>query len=342
LLEKKKIRSAGKIPVSLIGVGGYGAKLTDIIKRTQYLEIVSCYHPDRDRSCEVASKIGCKPALSEKEAVCNNDVEAVIIASPDYSHLRYILLAIENNCHIFVEKPMVSTWEEALIVKKKLASHNGVFFVGHNMRREAGFRLIKKEYDAGLLGQLVTFHINLSHGGAFNWSKNYWRANPALCREGPLRVNGVHASDVLEFIFGPIDSVHAKLASNYSHHSTPDSGFAMLQIGKAIGSVSTNWNVPSINSFQFQFTNAIIDYDLKKYIIRYGRDKDCLPTPSNEVSLPEVDSRREQIEEFAAAILGESMVETGFLQGERAVMFFESCYRSNERNQSVRLEELLS
>mgnify|MGYP001994923898 CR=1 FL=1 len=89
-MEKKKIRSAGKIPVSLIGVGGYGAKLTDIIKRIQYLEIVSCYHPDRDRSCEVASKIGCKPALNEKEAMCDNGVEAVIIASPDPSHFHYI------------------------------------------------------------------------------------------------------------------------------------------------------------------------------------------------------------------------------------------------------------
>ncbi len=340
-MEKKKIRSNRTIPVSLIGVGGYGAKLTDIIKRTPFLKIVSCYHPDRNRSCEVASKIGCKPALNEKEAMCDNGVEAVIIASPDPSHFHYILLAIENNCHIFVEKPMVSKWKEALIVEKKLASHKGVFFVGHNMRREAGFRLIKKEYNSGLLGQLVTFHINLSHGGAFNWSANYWRANPELCREGPLRVNGVHASDVLEYLFGPIDSVYAKLANNYSPHATPDSGFAMIQIGKACGSICTNWIVSSINSFQFQFTNAIIDYDLKKFIIRYGRDENCIPAPSKEVKLPEINSREDQFREFASAIHGELDVETSFHQGMRAVMFFESCYRSNEMNRPVKLEELL-
>ncbi len=341
MLGKKKIRSTRTIPVSLIGVGGYGAKLADIIKRTPFLKIVSCYHPDKERSCEAANKFGCKPALNEKEAMCDNDVETVIIASPDSSHLHYILLAIENNCHIFVEKPMVSKWEEALIVKKKLAFHKGIFFVGHNMRREAGFRLIKKEYDSGLLGQLVTFQINLSHGGAFNWSKNYWRANPELCREGPLRVNGVHISDVLEFLFGPIDSVFAKLANNYSPHSTPDSGFAMIQIGKACGSICTNWVVPSINSFQFQFTNAIIDYDLKKFIIRYGRDENCVQAPSKEVKLPEINSREDQFREFASAIHGELDVETSFHQGMRAVMFFESCYRSNERNRPVKLEELL-
>ena len=43
----------------------------------------------------------------------------------------------------------------------------------------------------------------------------------------------------------------------------------------------------------------------------------------------------------ASAMHEESDVETSFHQGMRAVMFFESCYRSNEMNRPVKLEELL-
>lgn len=323
--------------MSLVGVRGYGGKLALAMKETGMFEIVTSYHPDIKKNTEAAKIYGCHPAESVDEAFSHKGVEAVIIATPDHTHLFYIQKAFAHEKHVFVDKPMVVSVDEAMEVYDDLKGNNLVFFVGHNMRREGAFRFIKKEFDEGMLGRLVTFEIVLSHGGAFNWSPDYWRTNPEFCKEGPIRVNGVHASDVLEYIFGPISSVFARM-SHFSGQRTPDSGVALVEVGGATGTVFTHWVVPSLDRFTFQFTEALIEYDLKRLLVRYGRDVDCAPSDTKEVLLPRFSARDEQMKEFAGAILNRNMPETGWKEGYRAVLFFDACYRSYIEERPIHLK----
>lgn len=340
-MEKSPNNKVKLVNVSLIGVGGYGTKLANIISKVPLLKIISCYHPDNEKTRQAARRIGCEPAQNEHDAVFNNDIDAIIIATPDPFHLRYIRMAMDGGRHIYVEKPVVASLDEALILRSWIETYKGTFFVGHNMRRESGIRYLKNEFDKGTLGKLVTFNISLSHGGAFNWDDTYWRLRPEFCREGPLRVNGVHASDVLEYLFGPVEAVYAKISYNIRSHETPDSGIALIKICDTYGTVNTHWVVPSMNQFHFEFTDAIVDYDLKRLTIRYGRDINCNPTPTKEIKLLETESRLEQMEEFASAITDGNPVETGWDEGFRGVLFFEACYRSYKENRQVKLEELI-
>jgi predicted dehydrogenase len=329
-----------RLKIALIGVGGYGRKLADAIRQVPSQELYLCYHPDRSKAIEASKVLGCRPAFSREEAVYDENVHAVVIAVPDPYHFSYVRLAMAAAKHVFVEKPMVGCWQELLDLQALMSDYHGVFFVGHNMRREAAFRRIKKEYSEGKLGRLVTFQINLSHGGAFNWGDGYWRTKPEFCREGPMRVNGVHASDVLEYLFEPVDSVYARATRLAAGKRTPDSGIVLAKIGETYGTIGTHWIVPSVNRFHFQFTEAVVDFDLAKLFIRYGRDVDCMATAVHEIPLPAVDVRVEQMEEFSGAILGKNGVETGWHEGMRAVRFFEACWRSHEENREIRLSEL--
>lgn len=327
-----------RIGVSLIGVGGYGAKLARAMEEAGSFRIVTCYHPDTDRNSSAARLYGCIPARSEEEAVSRRDVEAVVIATPDQTHLHYIEKAMAADRHVFVEKPMVASLEEAEHLGRELEGRELVFFVGHNMRREPAFRFIKNEYQDGRLGNPVTFQIVLSHGGAFNWGSEYWRTNPELCREGPIRVNGVHASDVLEYLFGPISSVYARIDRVLPGRRAPDCGVALVEVGGAEGTVFTHWVVPSLNRFTFHFTEALVEFDMNRLLVRSGRDIDCVPTVTKEISLPPSSPRVEQMIEFAHAIRSGEQWETGWHEGYRAVLFFEACYRSHLEGCSIPLK----
>lgn len=327
-----------KVGVSLIGVGGYGAKLALAMNESGMFDIVACYHPDSHKNKAAAKEYGCHAAADEEEAFSREGVEAVVIATPDRTHLSYIQKALAHNRHVFVEKPMVVSLDEANELREELKRHDRVFFVGHNMRREPAFRFIKREYDEGRLGRLVTFQIVLSHGGAFNWGSDYWRTDPELCREGPMRVNGVHASDVLEYLFGPIESVYARMGSFFSGQRSPDSGVAVAQVGNAVGTVYTHWVVPSLNRFTFQFTEAFVEFDLHHLSIRYGRDIDCVPTVTKEIQLSPSSVRTDQMTEFAGAIRNGAKWETGWHEGYRAVLFFEACYRSHLEGRPIPLK----
>lgn len=323
----------------IVGTGSYGLRLAGWARHVPGLHIEKCYHPDLQKCKDAALKMNCNAAFSEEEAFRN--IEAVIIATPDLAHSHYVQLAIDAGCHIFVEKPMVGCLEQAIELRTALEDYPGVFCVGHNIRREPGFRFLKQQFDDGLLGELVSFHISLSHGGAYNWSKDYWRNQAELCREGPLRVNGVHASDTLEYLFGDISSVYAKIGTRITERSAPDSGIALVEVDGVFGTIDTHWVVPSLNRFQFQFSNAVAEYDLKELRIRYGRDIECQPTSEKIIQLPEINSRIDQFDVFYNAIANNTAVETGFEQGFRAVLFYEACYRSFENNHICKLVDLL-
>tara|TARA_R110002110_G_scaffold269913_1_gene485616 strand:- start:10484 stop:11458 length:975 start_codon:yes stop_codon:yes gene_type:complete len=324
----------------MIGIGGYGTKLSKLVDNNIDLKLSSCFHPDRAKASAFSKSYACSSFNTIEESL--ERVEAIIIATPDFSHYKYINAAIERGLNIFVEKPMVQSLLEAKSLEKKLQNYKPVFMVGHNMRREKIFRYIKTEVENGDLGDLVSFQIFLSHGGALNWDQEYWRSSKSLCPEGPLRVNGVHASDILEYLFGPIESVTAKMSWQYTDHSAPDSGVAMIKIGPAVGSVYTSWVVPSMNKFMFQFTNAVIESDgFKKAIIRKGRDIKCHPTPDKRIEFEYHDSRKEQLSEFVAAIKNKKKPETGLKEGIRALMFVEACNRSENEGREILLEELI-
>lgn len=327
-----------KIGVSLIGTGGYGSKLALAMEETGMYSIVTCYHPDPEKNRAAAERYSCFAAPAVKDAFMHEGVEAVVIATPDHTHFSYMKKAFVCSRHVFVEKPMVATKDEAISVRDELEKRSGlVCMVGHNMRREPAFRWIKTEFDEGRLGRLVTFEIVLSHGGAFNWGADYWRTKPELCREGPMRVNGVHASDVIEYLFGPIGSVYARLG-NFSGQSAPDSGVTIAEVGGAAGAIYTHWVVPSLNRFTFQFTEALVEFDLRRLFVRRGRDINCVPTQTDEIPLPSFSARIDQMKEFADAVRCKGPCETGWNEGYRTVLFFDACYRSFVEGRSIPLK----
>jgi predicted dehydrogenase len=329
-----------QVRLLFVGIGGYGSTLANSIQKIPFFKIASCYHHEKAKNEKAARLLNCRAALNEEEAFFDEKIDGVIIATPDPSHSHYIEMAINAGLHIFVEKPMVGSLNEALNLENRLCAYNKTFLVGHNMRRFPGFRYIKNEVDMGKLGQLVTFQISLSHGGMLDWDGQYWRTHADLCREGPLRTNGVHASDVLEYLFGEIDAVYSMIDDHFTEHLSPDSGIALVRINKACGTISTHWTVPSINHFRFQFTDAHIEYDLNKMTIRYGRDNHCQPTSNEEIDLPSTDTRKEQLKEFYYAITQDRPIETGFKEGMRAVIFVEACYQSSEKMIPITLSEV--
>ncbi|CAB5083927.1 hypothetical protein D3OALGA1CA_423 [Olavius algarvensis associated proteobacterium Delta 3] len=326
--------------VSLIGIGGYGKKIAAYLQQIPGVNIVCCFHPDPDKCRAAAEHLGCRAARDENEAVGGPGIDTVVVATPDPCHFDYVKRAIRAGRHIFVDKPMVGTLHEARQLRDLMTGYSGVFFVGHNMRRAAGFRKIRQLYLSGRLGELVAFDVRLSHGGAFRWGTGYWRSSRDDCREGPLRVNGVHASDVLEYLFGPVESVFAKFNPNVTAHAAPDTGLAMARVCGIYGSISTSWVIPSIDRFHFEFTDAVADYDLKTLSLRRGRDVDCVPNPVVPVALDDVDGRYEQFVELEGAVTAGGTVETGFEEGYRGVLFFEACYRSVREHREIKLSEM--
>lgn len=148
--------------------------------------------------------------VHEYEAILNDDnVELVIVNTPNETHCRYALQALEAQKHVIVEKPFTVNVQEAdelIFLAKK---NNRLLSVFQNRRWDADFLTVRKVIEAKLLGQLVECEIH------YDRFRNYIEANTwkeeAKPGTGILYNLGSHLLDQALVLFGMPRFIDARL-----------------------------------------------------------------------------------------------------------------------------------
>ena len=112
-------------------------------------------------------------SLSEALGQCSAD--AVLIASPTAFHAPLALEAIAHGKHVFVEKPLCFTMEEAASIRAALAGKDIVFQVGHCVRYMREYQLLAEAVRSGEHGRLKFLKL-LRMTGIPNWGA--WKNQP--------------------------------------------------------------------------------------------------------------------------------------------------------------------
>ncbi len=109
----------------------------------------------------------------------SNQIDAVIISTPDHTHFAATMAAMQLGKHVYVEKPLAhNIWE--LRTLKKAAKHYGIISqMGNQGHTTNGIRLIKEWYDADILGQVREVHawqgnkVTFKPGGYFTKPESF-------------------------------------------------------------------------------------------------------------------------------------------------------------------------
>lgn len=142
------------------------------------------------------------------QEICDNDqIELVVINTPDQTHYDLTKLALKHGKHVVVEKPFTLQYEQALELID-LAKLNGlVLSVFQNRRWDGDFMTVQQVIANDLLGRLVSFE---SH---FDRYRNYIQGNTwkedASTGTGTLYNLGSHMIDQALVLFGKPDWVFA-------------------------------------------------------------------------------------------------------------------------------------
>jgi predicted dehydrogenase len=130
------------------------------------------------------------------------DVEAVVIATPEVSHLELALAALEAGKAVLLEKAAVVSLEEAERLHARLVGGGGRFQLALNLRHHEVVRTMRRLVAARAIGRIVsaTAHVNTGHG----WGQGVFRRfhrNAAL--DGDVVLSKLtHDSDVLHHVLG--------------------------------------------------------------------------------------------------------------------------------------------
>jgi predicted dehydrogenase len=129
------------LKIGVIGVGHLGKFHLNNWKEIKDIELVGFYDPNDDNAKEVADKYQL-PRFLDADALIDA-CDALDIVAPTNFHFEWCAKAIKKGKHVFVEKPLANTMDEARQLVK-LAGESGIKFqVGHVERFNPAFLAVK-------------------------------------------------------------------------------------------------------------------------------------------------------------------------------------------------------
>ena len=167
------------------------------------------------RASGLAADYGAALCDSAAELVQRDDVDAVIVATPQYVHHEQSILAANHDKHLFIEKPMTTTVADAEEIIQLCADRKLSLSVGYQQRYRAVPRAAHDLVRANAIGQVHTIQFNqvfqlfTDPGFGGDWS---WWANPESI--GHILAGGVHSIDLCRWILG------AEVTSAFGHCRT--------------------------------------------------------------------------------------------------------------------------
>jgi predicted dehydrogenase len=147
-------------------------------------------------------------STSWREVIEDPAVDIVDIVTPNYLHKEVAIAAAQAGKHIWCEKPLALTADDALEMTK-IAEDSGVkTLVGFSYLRNPGVVLAKKLVQDGEIGKPVSFTATFAIDAMTDPGTPFtWRQDRALAGTGALGDLGAHAIAFARHLVGPIERV---------------------------------------------------------------------------------------------------------------------------------------
>ncbi|HEU0062748.1 MAG TPA: Gfo/Idh/MocA family oxidoreductase [Hyphomicrobiaceae bacterium] len=326
--------------VAAIGIGWWSDVLADAAQRSGKLKLVCCYSRSAEKRQAFANKYACRAAPSYEAVLADPEIEAIINTTPNNAHRATCLAAAAAGKHIFLDKPIANSVADGHAITAACRRAGVVLALGYQRRREGHFRWIKQQIDAGLFGRLVNAEANISRDRLGKIDLGSWRYRADGMPGGVMLQIGIHYTDVLEYLLGPIVAVRGQLARLVLPGDNPDVASLLLQ--HESGALST-LNASYASASEYYLMNiygkdGTAYYDLHNGL-RFLKRGEGVPAP---VPSGNADTLLEQLDEFAAAVRGGGPIEVGGEYATRSLAVVRAGILSAEQGRQIEVAEVLN
>jgi myo-inositol 2-dehydrogenase/D-chiro-inositol 1-dehydrogenase len=149
-----------KLRVGIVGAGYIGGLHAGVLERDDRVRVAAVHDAVRDRAERLAGSTRSDIANSVAELI--EAVDAVFITTPNTKHTAITQAAIGAGKHVFCEKPVATSVEEARIVLNAASGSQSVFQVGHNRRFAPVYTTLKQMLSGS--GPPHSAHVKMNRG----------------------------------------------------------------------------------------------------------------------------------------------------------------------------------
>ena len=229
-----------RIRFALVGCGRIAEKHFEALeKHAERAELVAVCDTDPAALARAAARTRARGFATLDALLAQSDAEVIVLATPSGIHAAQAIQAAEAGRHVVTEKPMATRWHDG---ERMVAACDkagvGLFVVKQN-RMNATIQLLKRAIEKKRFGRIYMVSVNVfwSRPQAYYDSAS-WRGTWEF-DGGAFMNQASHYVDLLDWLVGPVESVHAFTATLARRIEVEDTGVASIRWRSgALGSVS--------------------------------------------------------------------------------------------------------
>src|SRR3954469_364628 len=163
LTQSRAVGANDRIRIGVIGVGGMGTgHVGSLVKKAeaeniQVVAVSDVYQRRINRAKNICEGEG---YMDYRRLLERKDIDAVLIATPDHWHGKISIDAMEAGKHVYCEKPMTHTVEQAIEVRKAVKRYKKIFQVGPNATASDSYWKARTAIADGRIGKVTWAHAS--------------------------------------------------------------------------------------------------------------------------------------------------------------------------------------
>lgn len=304
--------------VAIVGMGKWGQILVNSVQgRSKKIRFVAGTTRTPAKVTGFAARQGIEMLPDLDAVLARDDIQGVVLATPHSQHRAQIEAAAAAGKHVFCEKPLALTADDAEAAFAAAKQANVTLAIGHNRRFLPAYaklsQLVREE-----IGELRQIIGNFSTG-PWRYSAESWRTDPAESPAGGMTGLGIHTVDAL--IGLGVKPAEVTVANRrHAAHGLADTVTALIEntdgtlaIVTTVSGPGSFWRIEAFGSAGWAAMNG-------EHSVSFGRPGE----PEQVWNFAFSDMERAELEAFADAITGKAPYPITAEQGLRGIQLFEA------------------
>jgi predicted dehydrogenase len=228
--------------VAIAGLGKMGLMHSAVVSALPQAQVVAVID-QQPQLAQYARSLGLEAPFytSVEQALAGGGVDAVFVCTPAAAHLPTARACVEKGVHVFVEKPLADTLENARRMYDLVKDGGVVHAVGYMKRHYPLYRKMRELVQGGILGRVHQCHCSLYLSQVFRPPKG-WIYDKGQSGGGIVINSTSHLLSLLHGFFGDVTGVFARARS--VHSAVEDVAIIVLEFANGVvASVDTSWAV---------------------------------------------------------------------------------------------------
>jgi predicted dehydrogenase len=309
-----------RLNVGIAGYGVVGKRRRQFIDQHPNLRTIAVCDQNFKESGIVHDGVRC---FRDYHSLLEEPLDVLFVSLPNYLAAEVTMAGLERGLHVFCEKPPgrdVSDIKQVIDTETKfpeLVLKYGFNHRYHDSVREA-LRIIK----SGELGEIVNLRGVYGKSKILSFSGG-WRAERKYAGGGILLDQGIHMLDLMRLFCGDFVEVKSWVSNSYWNHDVEDNAYALMRDSHgrvaSLHSSATQWQ--HCFSLDITFTEGYLElrgilsgsksYGEEKLIIGRRNESDTGTAKEEVITYLEDNSWRDEINEFADAVVNNGTVKHG-------------------------------